>query len=1023
MRSFSPIPLGSPSGLPLSPLLEYISKATPPAPPMSRCLSLISIFPVAALSLLARGRPTALHMWRAVVARMESQTQETLGEAKNESSPSSSTVIETTAIDPSTVSRNAEEAVSSCGTEDGREDPMKKLRFKKNILLNNLVSHFRQQQEQRGPGLGAGLSPPAGPHADHAKDGQEMEGKEEGHGPPEGEKGEAAADPSLEQEGGVTEDGEVMEDAAVPSLAPKVEQGRPGGSPGERGPSRWDAGHGKVAAGESGSRHVYVGNLPNGVKEEHLREAFKAYGGIESVRLLRRTAQCMTGFLHFKDAAEAIRAKKELDRKPFVAGHLPRQVMKIQYQSRGNNKPCRSIRVHNLPVGVRETDLSELFGAFGRVMIVVINTNSNIAFLSLETVEQAEQAMARWHDQEWRGRHLFLDYALRETISKEDPHLRGERDRQGRQGMAGGGNEREKERDRERGWERERGRERDREWDREREGFRGRERGRSRDRERSRDRKMRDGRGEPPFPSRFDGPGERERDRQRQRDPPPFPDGPPLPPNRLLVLPAARGCPPFEVYAEDLEKLRELVFLMQSHLPPHQRQTLEDALQNRELYEGISTLVGRNQRGMDAVLRDLRLELGLPPDGPRHAPPSPPSPHHQPPPRHGDGPIPSHPRDRGPPPPPFRDPPLERHRDPRDMHERGRPRYPSPPQSDYRRFPPDYPEPHHPHAPHYYPRSPPRGEYRGHSPGRREGRSLPHPPGYLDDRHRGPPLPLRPSSPPPGYGGRERDRYRPRGVDRDPGIERERDPFGSRGMPLMDRRSPSHSHSSQRRPRSRSPPRGMMPPQLPPYPPENGKRPYDRGGSSLGRSRSPSSQRRRVQEPPLSGPPSQPHLPHQPSRDVYPPRGPPPSMMPPGPALPHESTVGSGGPNPPPPLKAECEQFLQTLTGGVSSTGTNASFPSSPPVPSSSTSSRIWLNSSNAAAYGCYEAALNLVKDLLTPHYRAQVIDKDSFKRIAEETTLLLVQQLLQHRLEQQREVPANFKPIAADLVRTALSR
>lgn len=145
--------------------------------------------------------------------------------------------------------------------------------------------------------------------------------------------------------------------------------------------------------------------------------------------------------------------------------------------------------------------------------------------------------------------------------------------------------------------------------------------------------------------------------------------------------------------------------------------------------------------------------------------------------------------------------------------------------------------------------------------------------------------------------------------------------------------------------------------------------------------------------------------------------------MPPGPALPHESTVGSGGPNPPPPLKAECEQFLQTLTGGVSSTGTNASFPSSPPVPSSSTSSRIWLNSSNAAAYGCYEAALNLVKDLLTPHYRAQVIDKDSFKRIAEETTLLLVQQLLQHRLEQQREVPANFKPIAADLVRTALSR
>lgn len=906
------------------------------------------------------------------------------------------------------------------------DDPMKQLRFKKNILLANLVAHFREQQEQRTGSPVAGITT-------STRGLQEEE--------------EAYDDDVFMEEGGEgSEDGEVTEDGKGHGSAPVKEGGGEDGGSGNKRGSRWGGMSGKSEAAAAGSRHVWVGNLPNGVKEEHLREIFKGYGGVESVRMLRRTPQSMTGFLHFKETAEAIRAKKELDGKPFVGGKLPQNAMKIQFQSRGINRPLRSIRVHNLPPKTTSADLVELFSEFGRVEVAVVNVNSNIGFLALENVEQADRAMARWHDNVWRGRHFFIDYALRENISKEDPYPRGDRDRLererersagggGRGGGGGGGREREREREKEREREREKERERSR------------DRGRERERERSME-GIREGRGGPPRPSRYD-----DRDRDRMRGPPlPFPQDMPHIPNRLLVLPSARGCPPFEVYAEDLEKLRELVDLMQSHLAPHQRQTLEDALQNRALYEGITQLIGRNRRDMGAVLRDLRLELGLPPSDHRRGPPLPPLHHHQPP--HTsfrDHPIPSHPRDRAasmPLPPPFRDGPFGPGGDRgRDLHQdRERMRYHSPPPSDYRRFPPPGHPDHHLHhsipPPHHYDRSSPHGGYRDdprlYSPDRRGGEHLPPipPPGYRDDR-RGPPSALHPSSlgpPPIGYGdehSRERDRERER--EREHGRERERY-GGGRDMP-----SPPHSRNGgRRRSRSRSPPRGVVPPPLPPYPGDQGrKRSRDRPRGSLGRSRSrsPSNRRHRaeggvdpraaMQLPP--GPPSQ-------GRDTYPPMHnhlpPPMSQNPPrshrGGAVASSAAFGGGAP---PPLKAECDQFLQSLTGGLGSSSSGNAAPSSSlpasqsltPGASASTSSRIWLNSGNAATYACYDAALNLIKELLTPHYRAQVIDKNGFKRLAEEVTLLLVQQLLEHRLEGRVDVPAHYKRVAENLVREAL--
>lgn len=78
------------------------------------------------------------------------------------------------------------------------------------------------------------------------------------------------------------------------------------------------------------------------------------------------------------------------------------------------------------------------------------------------------------------------------------------------------------------------------------------------------------------------------------------------------------------------------------------------------------------------------------------------------------------------------------------------------------------------------------------------------------------------------------------------------------------------------------------------------------------------------------------------------------------------------------------------------------------------------MSTAAATEYPCYEGCLNVVKDLLTPYYRAHSIDKVGFKRIAEECTLLLVQQLLENRLEGRPDLPSHYHGVAADMVRSA---
>lgn len=209
--------------------------------------------------------------------------------------------------------------------------------------------------------------------------------------------------------------------------------------------------------------------------------------------------------------------------------------------------------------------MAQLLEKFGRVRHANINRHIQVGFVTMEDAEHARAAVEQLHDTEFEGRHIFVDYAAK-VWTPYPPHRDArDRDRRGddRYGGGGGGG----------GGRRSRSRDRSRERDRRRRS-RSRSGSRSGSFSRSHDRAARDGYRGPPGGGGYD----------RRGPPGPGQPGPggaagfqthhlpgaPGPPgeNRLLMLPSPRGRPAFEAYQDEVERLRELVDLMQRHLPP-----------------------------------------------------------------------------------------------------------------------------------------------------------------------------------------------------------------------------------------------------------------------------------------------------------------------------------------------------------------------------------------------------------------------------------------------------------------------
>lgn len=227
---------------------------------------------------------------------------------------------------------------------------MKKLRFKKNVLLNNLVQHFREQQAQRAASAAA-VGVEAGAAA-----GAEQQPQQ----PPQQDQGEEY-DPELYAFGGSQEEGEVREPTASSTASSGAGAGAEASPPAPAtgsasAPASAPAanpGPAPAAArrshGNPMSRHIWVGNLKNGTTEQQLRHFFGQCGTVESVRIVGKAADpTVNGFLHFARTEDAVQAKERFDNSPLELPGLAPSLMKIQYQERGSHRPSNFLRVHNI---------------------------------------------------------------------------------------------------------------------------------------------------------------------------------------------------------------------------------------------------------------------------------------------------------------------------------------------------------------------------------------------------------------------------------------------------------------------------------------------------------------------------------------------------------------------------------------------------------------------------------------------------------------------------------------------------
>jgi hypothetical protein len=286
------------------------------------------------------------------------------------------------------------------GEGQENDDPTQALHFKPNLQLKEQVERAKEQQDAKaGEGEGEEEEGEGEPMDVQEDEGREEGEEEEGAPKPEGDEGTAAdtlqsyEDNSDMYAGlevsvpGDTEGGEEEgEEGELPSahsstpgldLAEREAEGEglpftldpnPASAsaegPGEAGEETVGEGGGESQAEASlespskgkepggkyePSRHLWVNNLGPGATEDKLRETFGAHGPLEAVRILRRAPNNLVGFVHFAKTEDALAAKEKLDGTFFrYGGPNPHYPVRIQFQTRGNNVPVPTLRVHNI---------------------------------------------------------------------------------------------------------------------------------------------------------------------------------------------------------------------------------------------------------------------------------------------------------------------------------------------------------------------------------------------------------------------------------------------------------------------------------------------------------------------------------------------------------------------------------------------------------------------------------------------------------------------------------------------------
>jgi len=179
---------------------------------------------------------------------------------------------------------------------------------------------------------------------------------------------------------------------------------------------------------KSGVGNIYIKNLDKSIDNKALYDTFSAFGNILSCKIAQGDDGNPKGygFVHFETQESADRAIAKVngmllnDKKVYVGKWMSK---KERIDKMGNQpKKFTNVFVKNLGKDIMDEEFEKLCQQFGKIQSFMLakedddtSTSKGFGFVSYETPEQAEEAVNKLCQTEFKGRKLYAGRAQKKT--------------------------------------------------------------------------------------------------------------------------------------------------------------------------------------------------------------------------------------------------------------------------------------------------------------------------------------------------------------------------------------------------------------------------------------------------------------------------------------------------------------------------------------------------------------------------------------------------------------------------------
>ncbi|KAF8522257.1 polyadenylate binding protein [Hysterangium stoloniferum] len=182
---------------------------------------------------------------------------------------------------------------------------------------------------------------------------------------------------------------------------------------------------------KTGQGNIFIKNLDEAIDNKALHDTFAAFGNVLSCKVATDETGMSKGygFVHYETAEAADTAIKAVngmllnDKKVYVGPHISRK----ERQSKIDEMKSQftNLYIKNLDNETTQEEFTDLFAPFGNVTSAAISfdedgKNKGFGFVNYEKHEEAQKAVDALHDQDYKGKKLFVARAQKKSEREDE---------------------------------------------------------------------------------------------------------------------------------------------------------------------------------------------------------------------------------------------------------------------------------------------------------------------------------------------------------------------------------------------------------------------------------------------------------------------------------------------------------------------------------------------------------------------------------------------------------------------------